>query len=59
MHFSQHLNELDGQAKAGIEENRDALASEMATTKDVRPVISRGRSMSSRTRTPASRRRWQ
>ena len=35
MHFSQYLNELDGQAKAEIEENRDQVTSEISSTKNV------------------------
>jgi hypothetical protein len=49
MHFSQYLNELDGQAKAEIEENRDHVTSEISSTKNVPPLRCRGRSLSSRT----------
>lgn len=35
MHFSQYLNELEGQAKAEIEENKDSLTSEISTAKNV------------------------
>jgi hypothetical protein len=35
MQFSQYLNELEGQAKAEIEESKDSLTSEISTSKNV------------------------
>lgn len=35
MNFSQYLNQLEGQAKAEISENKDSLTNEISRTKNV------------------------